>query len=90
MTAFSKYFPKPFLSRPRPVDYLRRLNAHLKEGDLASALKIHDEEMRDELVRPKDKHYRVLIRMCAKAGYTKKAFQLYAEYRSRYAKDSLL
>lgn len=44
---------------------------------LAEAIKILEEEMPSVGAKPNDFCYQVLINACGRAGYTKKAFQLY-------------
>ena len=56
--------------------------------NLKEALKLLDEDMKQECVRPQPEHYRVLIHGCAKVGYYEKAFSLYNEYKSRHFEDN--
>ena len=70
--------------RPNSRDYLKKINELVhKKNDLRSALEVLHIEMKDQLVKPEQAHYRVLIHACAVAGYTRKAFELHREYRSR-------
>lgn len=70
--------------RPGKQDFLNKLNHLIHEKrDLRSALEEMQVKMKEELVQPQVPHFRVLIHACAKAGYTKKAFELYKEYRAR-------
>ena len=47
------------------------------------ALKVFDEEMREELRKPNKDMYSMLIHACGKAGYAYKAQHLVFEYISR-------
>ena len=58
--------------RPRPIDYNRKMGRAIeKDKDLKEALRLLD-EMKTELVKPNDGHFRALIHACGKVGYTKK------------------
>jgi len=70
--------------RPGKEDFLRKINTLIHEKkDLRSALNVLETEMKEELVRPEQAHFRVLIHACAMVGHTKKAFQLYREFKER-------
>jgi len=70
--------------RPGSEDYLRRMNELIhKRRDLVGALDILETEMKQEYVRPKQPHFRLLINACAKVGHAAKAFQLYREFKER-------
>ena len=43
-------------------------------------------EMRENLVKPQQAHYRILIHACAKVGHTKKAFQLFTSFKKKQLK----
>lgn len=49
----------------------------LHVSQLAEAIKILEEEMPAVGAKPNNFCYQVLINACGRAGYTKKAFQLY-------------
>ncbi len=64
-------------SRPRPHEFLRTLNAQARQRDLASALKTLEVDMRKEVVKPKEKHFRVVINECAKQGFVTKVSSIF-------------
>jgi pentatricopeptide repeat domain-containing protein 1 len=73
--------------RPRPEDFERKIQDILAvKKDLAKALKVFDDEMSDELVRPNEDTYRMLIHACGKVGYAAKASNLFFKLRSTGAK----
>lgn len=62
-----------------------RMNAMRGKTGLKKALELFEEMKSIARLEPNYKHYAVLIRACAKAGYTQRAFELYKEYL-RYSK----
>ena len=70
-------------ARPRPGDYMRRINrAVYQQGDLSRALQLFQEMKTVELVKPNPGHFRVLIHACGKAGYTKKVTYYVLKFES--------
>lgn len=74
--------------RPKPFDYVLKINRLLdkKSGgifDLAAALKVLDDEMAKECVKPTPEIFRLVIHGCGKVGYVDKAFQLHRQYVQR-------
>ena len=71
--------------RPRPFDYLRRIEDLVKPPvvNLKEALDVFEVEMKKEYVKPIPEIYRVLIHACGLKGYSDKAFALYRQYTSR-------
>lgn len=69
--------------RPKPTHFRSKMSkAVYQKQNLREGLELLDQMKRD-LVRPGEPHFRILIHACGKAGYTKKAFELYREYTSR-------
>ncbi len=70
-------------SRPRPRDFQLQIEKHLMAGDLKMALRVYDDEMSKELVKPNTEIYRLMIHACGKAGYADKAFEIASKWRKR-------
>ena len=70
-------------NRPRVGDYEKKIITFLSERNLSSALKVLDEEMEENLVKPNQKVFNLLIHACGKAGYASKASELLFRYKSR-------
>ena len=68
-------------SRPRPGDFERKIEDLLSKRHLAKALKVFDEEMPDEAVKPNAETYKLLIHACGKAGNAFKARDLLNRFR---------
>ena len=67
--------------------FQRKINFLIhKKRNLKAALDIFETEMRENLVKPQQAHYRILIHACAKVGHTKKAFQLFTSFNKRQLK----
>ncbi|XP_076040230.1 pentatricopeptide repeat-containing protein 1, mitochondrial isoform X2 [Oratosquilla oratoria] len=63
--------------------YGLRMKNLCKDKKLKEALKILEEEMPNDGVKPNKFCFNVLINGCGKVGYTKKAFQLYNQMKKR-------
>ena len=67
--------------RPGREQFLRKINYLIHEKrNLKEALNVFETEMKTELVKPEQAHYRILIHACAKVGHVRKAFQLFLNY----------
>lgn len=69
--------------RPRIQDYEKKISQLLLQQDLLAALKVLDEEMKDELVHPNGAVFNLLIHACGKMGYARKASELLFRFKSR-------
>ncbi|XP_071544899.1 pentatricopeptide repeat-containing protein 1, mitochondrial [Panulirus ornatus] len=69
--------------RHSPQYYGQQMKNLCKEKKLSAALKILEEEMPAVRAKPNDFCFQVLINACGRAGYTKKAFQLYNQMKKR-------
>lgn len=69
--------------RHTPTYYGNQMKKLCRERRLLDAIKILEEEMPSVAVKPNDYCYQVLINACGRAGYTKKAFQLYNQMKKR-------
>ena len=69
--------------RPRVQDFEKKISRLLMEQDLLAALKVLDEEMKDELVHPSGAVFNLLIHACGKMGYARKANELLFRFKSR-------
>ncbi|XP_047473861.1 pentatricopeptide repeat-containing protein 1, mitochondrial-like [Penaeus chinensis] len=69
--------------RHKPQYYGQQMKMLCKEKKLVEALKILEEEMPSVGAKPNSYCYNVLIGACGRAGYTKKAFQLYSQMKKR-------
>lgn len=78
-----KYQDAKLGRRHRPQFYGMRMKQLCRERKLAEAIKILEDEMPAAAVKPNDFCYQVLINACGRAGYTKKAFQLYNQMKKR-------
>ncbi|KAG0716612.1 Pentatricopeptide repeat-containing protein 1, mitochondrial [Chionoecetes opilio] len=67
----------------RPHFYGFKMKKLCKERKLAEAIKILEEEMPTAGTKPDNFCFQVLINACGRAGYTKKAFQLYNQMKKR-------
>ena len=59
-------------SRPKPRDFERKIEDLLSRRELSKALKVFDDEMLDERVKPNLETFKLLIHACGKAGYAYK------------------
>ncbi|KAL5292152.1 PTCD1 family protein [Megaselia abdita] len=74
--------------RPRskrlPIQgYSRLIKEHLNAKEFKEAIDILEVRMKEDKVRPTSYIYNLLISGCAKAGYSKKSFQLYNKMKQR-------
>ncbi|XP_061401641.1 pentatricopeptide repeat-containing protein 1, mitochondrial [Musca vetustissima] len=80
-----------YISRPtrrskklRTKEYAAMIKEHLKNHRVKDALEVLEVRMlKEDRVKPENYIYNLLISGCAKAGYTRKAFQLYTKMRQR-------
>ncbi|KAH8398384.1 hypothetical protein KR215_009520 [Drosophila sulfurigaster] len=80
-----------FVSRPtrhtrklRTNEYARLIKEHLIKQRINEAIHVLEVKMlREDRVKPENYIYNLLISGCAKAGYTRKAFNLYTKMRQR-------
>ncbi|XP_075164015.1 pentatricopeptide repeat-containing protein 1, mitochondrial [Haematobia irritans] len=80
-----------YISRPtrrskqlRTKEYAAIIKEHLNNHRLKEALEVLEIRMlKEDRVKPENYIYNLLISGCAKAGYTRKAFQLYNRMRQR-------
>uniref|UniRef100_A0A1I8MYB1 PROP1-like PPR domain-containing protein n=1 Tax=Musca domestica TaxID=7370 RepID=A0A1I8MYB1_MUSDO len=80
-----------YISRPtrrskklRTKEYAAMIKDHLKNHRVKEALEVLEIRMlKEDRVKPENYIYNLLISGCAKAGYTRKAFQLYTKMRQR-------
>lgn len=70
------------VTRPFPRDFELKIEDLLEKRQLKEALKVLDEEMRDECVKPNKETYAMLIHACGQVGYAQKAIDLLFRYRS--------
>lgn len=63
-------------SRPYPVDFEKKIEKLLSKRRLAEALKVFDEEMVDECVKPNEETFLLVSYACSKAGYASKAYDI--------------
>jgi len=70
--------------RPNSEKYLRKLNYLIHEkNNLKEALNTLEVEMKEQLVKPEQAHFRILIHACAQVGHVFKAFQLSKKLKER-------
>uniref|UniRef100_A0A0K2TP70 CG4611 CG4611PAlike [Tribolium castaneum] n=1 Tax=Lepeophtheirus salmonis TaxID=72036 RepID=A0A0K2TP70_LEPSM len=69
--------------RPRPKDFLIKIQKCLDDQDLKTALDILEVQMKEECVKPEPEHFRLLIHSCGRRGYAKKSLELFKSYNSR-------
>lgn len=78
---------RDFKPRPRRLpmqEYARLIKEHLNIKELKEAIDILEVRMiKEDKVKPTSYIYNLLINGCAKAGYSKKAFQLYNKMKQR-------
>lgn len=68
----------------RPIDYARLIKSHLSEKRLKDAIGVLEVQMlKQDRAKPDEYIYNLLISGCAKAGYTRKAFNLFTRMRQR-------
>lgn len=68
----------------RTKEYARLIKEHLNANCINDALAVLEIRMlREDRVKPENYIYNLLISGCAKAGYTRKAFNLYTKMRQR-------
>uniref|UniRef100_A0A1I8QCC8 Pentacotripeptide-repeat region of PRORP domain-containing protein n=1 Tax=Stomoxys calcitrans TaxID=35570 RepID=A0A1I8QCC8_STOCA len=80
-----------YISRPtrrskklRTKEYAAIIKEHLNNHRLKDAIEVLEIRMiKEDRVKPENYIYNLLISGCAKAGYTRKAFQLYTKMRQR-------
>uniref|UniRef100_A0A1A9X0I1 PPR_long domain-containing protein n=1 Tax=Glossina brevipalpis TaxID=37001 RepID=A0A1A9X0I1_9MUSC len=80
-----------YISRPtresrklRTKEYARLIKDHLNNHRLKDALDILEVRiLKEDRAKPENYIYNLLISGCAKAGYTRKAFQLFTKMRQR-------
>lgn len=80
-----------FISKPtrhsrklRTKEYARLIKEHLIAHRINDAIAVMEVRMlREDRVKPENYIYNLLISGCAKAGYTRKAFNLYTKMRQR-------
>lgn len=98
MSHFKKFYyclddiaEEEYISRPtrrskklRTKEYAAMIKEHLKNHRVKEALEVLEIRMlKEDRVKPENYIYNLLISGCAKAGYTRKAFQLYTKMRQR-------
>lgn len=59
-------------SRPKPRDFEIKIEDLLSRRELSRALKVFDDEMLEERVKPNLETFKLLIHACGKAGYAYK------------------
>ncbi|XP_069968160.1 pentatricopeptide repeat-containing protein 1, mitochondrial [Bactrocera oleae] len=68
----------------RTIDYARLIKSHLAEKRLKDAIAVLEVQMlKQDRAKPDAYIYNLLISGCAKAGYTRKAFNLFTKLRQR-------
>lgn len=68
----------------RTIDYVRLIKSHLAEKRLKDAIAVLEVQMlKQDRAKPDAYIYNLLISGCAKAGYTRKAFNLFTKLRQR-------
>ncbi|XP_017467719.1 PREDICTED: pentatricopeptide repeat-containing protein 1, mitochondrial isoform X2 [Rhagoletis zephyria] len=68
----------------RQIDYSRLIKSHLKEKRVKEAIAVLEVQMlKQDRAKPDAYIYNLLISGCAKAGYTRKAFNLFTKMRQR-------
>ncbi|XP_011195737.2 pentatricopeptide repeat-containing protein 1, mitochondrial [Zeugodacus cucurbitae] len=68
----------------RTIDYARLIKSHLSERRLKDAIAVVEVQMlKQDRTKPDAYIYNLLISGCAKAGYTRKAFNLFTKMRQR-------
>lgn len=66
-----------------PQFYGKKIRKLCKENKLAEAIKLLEEDMINDGVKPNEYCYQILINACGRVGYTQKAFSLYNQMKKR-------
>ena len=66
--------------RPYPKDYEKKIEDLLQKRRLVEALKVMDDEMKEECVKPNIETFKLLMQACSKVGNVKKTYDLLRRY----------
>ncbi|XP_004526951.1 pentatricopeptide repeat-containing protein 1, mitochondrial [Ceratitis capitata] len=78
-----EFTQNPVKKSLRTIDYARLIKSHLNEKRIKDAIAVLEVQMKKDRAKPDAYIYNLLISGCAKAGYTRKAFNLFTKMRQR-------